>query len=453
MTKKIFLSVILTAVVLGAAAHTVADTTSRASQTAPSGNGDKAWDIKFHGFVNPVLYGDTRQVVSGREGMMLFYPQPVSLDAHDNDVNAVPSLNMLAITTRLMTTVTGPDVLGARMKGYVEGDFTGATDASINMFRLRHAYINMDWNNSTLLMGQYWYPMVIHEIMPATQPLNMGAPFHPYARYNQVRYVQKLANYNVRVRQCGDVITATTLGHIEFMGTASFQLDNSSQGPLGKSTQYLKNSCIPELNAQLRLVGPRLFLGVAANFMVVRPRTVDAFGNAVNDPYASNSFSLFGSYKWQNWSVKAQTLLSDNLYEGCTMGGYIESVITDTILRNCDYSYKPFTFTTVWADFGRTTGHWRPGIFLGYATNNDFGTTLHNTDGAYGRGIDICRLARIQPRIAYVAGNGLSFHFEVEYTQALYGVKSPIDSDTYRYTEADKPVANTRFILGAVYAF
>ena len=59
MIRKIFLSIALMAVALGAAAHTVADTTSRASQTAPSGNGDKAWDIKFHGFVNPVLYGDT----------------------------------------------------------------------------------------------------------------------------------------------------------------------------------------------------------------------------------------------------------------------------------------------------------------------------------------------------------------------------------------------------------
>ena len=136
------------------------------------------------------------------------------------------------------------------------------------------------------------------------------------------------------------------------------------------------------------------------------------------------------------------------------MGGYIET-------RNInnqgyyDYAYNPFTFTTVWTDFGRTTGHWRPGIFLGYAVNNTFGNIMTPHDVAYGRGININYLYRIQPRIGYYAGHGLSFGFEVEHTFAQFGEEVTAGNNReYRYSATNRmAVSNTRFILGAVYAF
>ena len=317
------------------------------------------WSLQWHGFVTPVLFADTRQVVSGREGMMLFYPKPVNPDDDGNDLNAEPSLNMLSITARLNLTIQGPDVLGAKTKGFVEGDYTGATDGSINMFRLRHAYIDLRWQKGELLMGQYWYPLVVEEIMPGTQPLNMGAPFHPYARYTQIRGYYR------------------GLGNLELMGVAAFQLDNKSQGPEGSSTVYLKRSMLPELNFQLRYVGERLFAGAAANLMWTVPHntTINAAGNtlAYHQKYFSYSLSLFGKYRWDHWTVKAQTLLNDNLYEGCTMGGYLECMDTLSVLGSCNYSYKPFTWTTAWVDFSRNTGKWRPALFLGYGINNNFG--------------------------------------------------------------------------------
>lgn len=118
----------------------------------------RKWSYKFHGFVNPVVWADSRQVVAGREGMMHFYPKPVELDGNSQDINDEPSLNMLAITARVNLAVQGPDVLGAHMMGFVEGDFTGPTDATINTLRLRHAYIRMQWEKQSVLAGQYWYP-------------------------------------------------------------------------------------------------------------------------------------------------------------------------------------------------------------------------------------------------------------------------------------------------------
>ena len=57
--------------------------------------------LSFYGDINPQIYVDTRKVLEGREGEMLFYPLPEVLDANGNDINAVPRLNMVAITSRL----------------------------------------------------------------------------------------------------------------------------------------------------------------------------------------------------------------------------------------------------------------------------------------------------------------------------------------------------------------
>lgn len=365
----------------------------------------EGWKLTWHGFVNPQIWADTRQVIQGREDMMAFYPMAPGYDEDGIDTNAVPSLNMLSITTRLSLTIQGPEVMGAQTKGYIETDFTGSTNAAINNLRLRHAYIDMRWTHSDLLMGQYWHPMVIHEIMPGTMPLSMGAPFHPYARYNQVKYTH-------------------FLGGLELSATAAFQLDNKSNGPLGASTQYIKRSMVPEMNLQMRYSGERIMLGVAANTLTIQPRRGQNFSHT--------SYTVYGKADIGNWSLRAQSLLNSNLYEASSMGGYVETY--NPMLDQ--YSYSPYTYTTAWLDFGRRTGSWRPGIFVGYASNN----TKSHEGTFYGRGQDMESLYRIQPRLTYVAGHGLTFSAEWEYTSV-------------KYMKFDNNTSNNRFVLSAVYAF
>ena len=93
---------------------------------------------KMSGFIDPQFWMDTREVVSAREEQMLFYPAPKKLDADGNDINAQPSNNALAITARIGMKINAPDALNAKISGYLEGDFTGATNDGINMLRLRH---------------------------------------------------------------------------------------------------------------------------------------------------------------------------------------------------------------------------------------------------------------------------------------------------------------------------
>ena len=373
------------------------------------------FSLSWHGFVNPHYYADSRSVVGGREDMMLFFPKPILRDSLGNDINDGWQANMLAITARLGLRINGPDMLGAKTSAYIEGDFTGSTNATINDLRLRHAYIDMRWEHHRLLAGQYWYPMVIHEIMPMTNPLNMGAPFHCYARQPQIRY-----EYHI-------------LG-IEAVAVASWQLDNMSQGLLdgapASSTLFARHSLIPELNAQLRWNSDLLLLGAAANLKTIQPIVPDPSGTT----HSSFSWSLFGKLTLEGrceenpWLVlKTQALFNNSLYEGCSLGGY---------LMLADSTFQDWHFNTVWVDISIPNTHWQPGLFFGYAKNLDYGKhadALH----IFGRGHNIKYLRRIQPRLTYNTGNGLSFTAEAEYTLAGY----------------DEPVHNWRLSLSMVYAF
>ena len=371
------------------------------------------FSLEWHGFVNPHYYADSRSVVGGREDMMLFYPKPRVLDSLGRDINDGWQSDMLAITARLGLRVKGPDMLGARTSAYVEGDFTGATNATINNLRLRHAYIDMRWQHHRLLAGQYWYPMVIHEIMPMTNPLNMGAPFHCYARQPQVRY-----EYNIH--------------GIEAVAVASWQLDNMSQGLLNgtaaSSTLFARHSLVPELNLQVRWTAGAFFFGYAANLNTIQPQvqSVTTTLQPSTAKHTSFSWSLFGRYNGPGFTVKAQAMLNNSLYEGCSLGGY---------LMLADSTFRDWHFNTVWLDVERTGGHWRPGLFLGYASNLDYGNTafVH----CFGRGHDLEDLWRIQPRLTYSTLNGLSFTAEAEYTRAGYA----------------EAVGNLRLSLSMVYAF
>ena len=372
----------------------------------------EGFSLQWHGFVNPHYYADSRSVVGGREDMMLFYPKPIERDSLGHDINDGWQANMLAITARIGLRVNGPEMLGAGTFAYIEGDFTGSTNATINNLRLRHAYFRMNWDKHELTAGQYWYAMVVHEIMPMTNPLNMGSPFHCYARQPQVRY------------------SFFPTGNWELVAVAQWQLDNMSQGLLNgtpaSSTLFSRHSLLPELNAQLRYRRGGLFLGAAANLKSIQPMVNTAGTASPQQLHHSFTYSLFGSYRFDGFTVKAQALLNNSLYEGCSLGGYL--MLTDG-------SFSDWHFNTVWMDIERSGGHWRPGIFVGYAHNLDYGNTdfIH----CFGRGHDLAYLWRIQPRLTYTTQKGLSFVGEAEYTYAGY----------------EEPVGNLRLSLSAVYAF
>ena len=116
------------------------------------------------------------------------YPSPESFDVNKVDINDNPGFNILSIQSRLTGKITGPDAFGAKTSGQLEGEFFGTADGDVNGFRLRHAFVKLDWEQTSLLVGQTWNPMFITELVPGTVSFNTGAPFNPFARNPQIRF-------------------------------------------------------------------------------------------------------------------------------------------------------------------------------------------------------------------------------------------------------------------------
>lgn len=415
--------------------------------------------FEFHGFVNPHFYADSRQVVGGREEMMLFYPKPEVLSDGTSgyDVNNGWNMNMLSITARLNLAVHGPDILGARTMAFVEGDFTGSTNATNNNLRLRHAYLQFDWDHHRMLAGQFWHPMVVQEIMPNTRPLNMGAPFHPYARYSQLRYF-------------------THFDSFEALAVALFQQDNMSQGfiddAVTSSTHFQRRAAVPELHLQLRFNKGRLFAGAAANMLTMQPHIYTRPASEIfcdnqydwtpveRKTFTTLSYSFFAKYRWPEWALSIQALLNNSMYEICSMGGYyafIHHLNTPGEPAKMAAHYTPWHFNTFWLDFGRTQGLWRPGIFLGYGYNADIRSEdfYYSSDFTFfGRGHNIEYLYRIQPRIGWHPTPSFNIYAEAEYTFAQYLKQQASSTNPTEYRllhDNDGGTGNLRLMLSAEY--
>ncbi len=168
--------------------------------------------ISFSGFVKTDILYDSRQTVSIREGHYLLYPKGEQRDQDGRDVNAASSFHMLSIQSRLLGKITGPDAFGAKTSGLIETEFFGTADGDINGFRLRHAYVKLNWRATELMVGQFWHPLFVTESYPEVVSFNTGAPFQPFNRSPQIRLTHQMGRWSL-------------------MATALAQRDFSSFGP------------------------------------------------------------------------------------------------------------------------------------------------------------------------------------------------------------------------------
>jgi hypothetical protein len=393
-------------------------------------NEEKKFGISFTGFVKAEAAFDSRQIVNSREAMLVFYPANELLDKNGKDINAHPTFNQYAMATRLTGTITGPDAFGAKAMAYMEGDFTGPSSVENNAFRLRHAYIKLTWAKSELLMGQYWHPLNVPEMIPYVISLNTGAPFHPFSRQPQLRFLH-------------------SFGKINLVAVASSDRDYTSTGPSGASPDYLRNSMIPNLDVQLQYKGDKLFCGIGGDYRKLTPR-LKTDSNLVADE-SLNCFvaTAFAKIKLEKITIKLQSVYGGNLYEHLMMGGYAVEKLDTLTGKN---TYTTLDQLTAWADVSTNFKKFNAGLFLGYARNMG---SQHNIWGAvYGRGVEkpnvagsIANAFRIAPRFTWTSGN-VTLASELEYTSAAYG-----KADWLGEVSGTNNFFNLRVLLAAVYNF
>jgi hypothetical protein len=385
---------------------------------------EKPFGISFSGFVKTDLMYDSRQTVSIREGHFLLYPQNENLDSKGNDINDHPSFNILSIQSRLNGRITGPDAFSAKTSGIIEAEFFGTSDADINLFRLRHAFVKLDWENTSLLVGQTWHPLFIAEMFPGVVSFNTGVPFQPFSRNPQVKFTQ-------------------SFDKLKFIITAASQRDFSSAGPDGFTSTYLRNSVIPNLHLQFQYSNEDLFAGAGIDYKNITPRLVTPRRIKTNETISSLAYTGFFKLNFNPVTFKLQGIYGGNLADQIMLGGYAVSSI-DTISGS--EQYTNINCLSVWGEIsaGKDIEY---AVFAGFTKN--LGSKDNIAGPYYGRGTNIENVFRISPRVQYNSGK-IRLSTEIEYTSAGYGIPDNLNKGK---VENPNNVTNLRLLAAVFYFF
>ena len=353
----------------------------------------KNFTYKFYGFVRGDLFYNSRANMAPIDGNFYLYPLDKSFDADGKDLNATPNGSFYTFTSRLGLDVTGPDIGKARSSAKIETDF-GGFSGSNTMLRIRQAYVNLDWGKSAVLVGITWHPL-FGAVMPDVLNLSTGAPFQPFNRSPQIRY------------------RYTSGKGLQLTGAVLWQLQYLSAGPNGKSEEYIKNSCIPEVYVSADYKVDGLIAGVGMEVLSLKPRqqtTVDDRVYKVNERVTSLSFEAHAKYMTQDLVIAGKTLLASNLTQACMLGGY---AVTSVDPRTGEQEYTPYRHSMTWLNivYGKK---WKPGIFVGYLKNLGTGKTIAGP--TYGVGLEVDQVFTTNLQLSY---NLPHWKLGVEYSPSL----------------------------------
>ena len=367
---------------------------------------DKAVKAEIYGFIRNYFTYDSRTCVQSNEGLFNMLPNDIKKGVNPGeDLNAIPSVRFLSMTTRFGVNVTGPEIWGAKSSAKFESDFCGASSGTAFNLRIRQAYAKLAWEKSDLLVGQAWHPMS-GDLMPEVFSLATGAPFNPFNRSPQVRY-----NY------------AATKG-LSFTAAALYQYQYGSVGLDGKtSNTYSRNALVPELFVGMTAKGKHLTGGWGVNASTIAPRvTVDVYEDGenigamrVNERLTSYSAMVFGSLKVEDLSVRAKAMYGQNTSHMQQPTGYGIVSVSDKGVN----TYESMQLGSAWITmmYGKKL---RYGFFAGWLKN--FGTAgnafVSTPVVRNNTGMD--QAFRFSPTVTYKIQN-MQIGLEYEHTAAAYG--------------------------------
>ena len=379
-------------------------------------------EIKISGFVKSDFFFDSRQVATFREGHFLLYPLNELLDVNGEDINAKASFNALSIQSRVTAKLFGPEVLGAKSGGLIEGEFFGTSDADVNGFRLRHAYVTLNWENTGLLFGQTWHPMFVTDVFPQVVSFNTGSPFQPFSRNPQIRLTQSFDKFNL-------------------IAALLTQRDVTSNGPAGFSSSYLRNNLIPSAHLQLQYKSESFVTGAGVDYKSLTPRISTTKNYKTNETVSGLSGLLYAKYVFSGFTWMVEGVYGQNLTDLLMLGGYaVSAVDTGTGYEE----YTPLNVYSVWTDlsYGKDI---QPGIFIGYTRNLGADNKIV---GSYSTRVsNIDKIFRITPRVIFNFSK-VRFAVETEFTSTSYG-----KTDEFGKVNDTKDVLNIRGLMAVYYFF
>ncbi len=394
---------------------------------------EKPYGIKFSGYVKTDLFWDSRQTVAVREGHFLLWPSPQKIDPDNKDINGKSSFNILSIQTRLTGKITGPDAFGAKTSGLIEADFFGNENpafSDVNGFRLRHAFVKLNWEKTELMIGQFWHPMFVTDCYPGVISFNTGAPFQPFSRNPQIKLTRKA-------------------GMFKLILAAQSQRDfaNRLVGSATQTSSYLRNSGIPDLQLQVHYAPDKNFIaGIGGGYKILIPQTESSSGYQTNENISAVSALAFFKIKFDDITVKAEGVYGQNACDYLLPGGFAVKDTTDYTRNQVEYT--PISAISAWTDIHTNGQKFQAGLFAGYVKNLGSADEIADpVNGVYGLGTNIAEIFRISPRFIVNSGK-FSFATELEYTSAAYGTIS-----NKAIPENTTVIENLRILLAVYYFF
>jgi hypothetical protein len=384
--------------------------------------------LKVYGFVSNDFFYNSRQNVEMVDGVIQLFPKPIELNTAGVDKNAVAQAEMISVDTRLGIDLTSAPILGAKSSGKIEADFAGF-GTSYYVFRIRQAFMKLNWEKTELLVGQTWHPL-FGSVVPTTFSANAGGPFQPFNRSPQVRVKESLSKT------------------LSLTAAALYEMQYASQGPAGTSNTYMKNAIAPDFFVGLENKTKHWTLGVGADLKTIKPEPL-------NDATISSlSASAYAQYVNGKLQIKGKTTYGENLSDQLMLGGYgVSKYASDsaTVL-----SYTNLKSMNTWVNLVYGT-KLQVGLLLGAANNlgssDNFDLRKGKKMTAYGYSFYdasqqvLDHLYRIAPQVSYNLSN-FKFGLEYDYTTASYGAIQRDGSAKNTYS-----VSNNRILASVMYIF
>ena len=383
----------------------------------------------FYGYVGYDAYVETHEAVLSRDGQLYLYPRkPIFHSITNENLNENYQFNMLTMQSRVGVKIQGPDAFNAKTSAVIETDFFGTAEAYKHLLRVRHAYMKFSWENTTLLLGQYWHPLFTPECFPSVISFGAAVPYNPLNRSPQIRLDHKLfEGFKV-------VLVAAEHGY------------HASVGP--EFSQ--RNAGVPDLQAQFHYkVGPVL-LGLGGGYHQLQP--LAGIGEEKN-PAKVDAFNaiVFANAKFGSLTIKAKSVVGQDLTDMVMIGGF--GRVQADMANDSTFNYTALMSHSSWLDLDyKLFEKISVGLFAGISGN--LGASEKITKAAnpyfYDRSSDIAYMFRISPRVSYTIKN-MEFAFEYLHDRAYFA-----DSFDEYYKPKTNDLTtgiNHRFLFSAKYTF
>ncbi len=396
--------------------------------------------VKVGGFVRMDSATDTRQGVAGPDCSCYIYPKKIECDDQCGDINARGNFIFTPAVTRLRISADSPEMKNVNISGLIELDFYAYCSDIYGITRMRHAFLKAEWENKSLLVGQYWHPIYPMRCFADTVSFNGGTPIETYARYPQIRFDWHKGALGAKL-------------------TAYSQYQFTDKGPDGSTPFYMQNSMTPGLFGAVEIRKPRFFAGAGVNMQRLLPAlsTTTTSTNVTKRTYVSTDKltsligTLYCSFDIKKFLIKTKIAVGQNGYSFGTLGGYAVNCLNPTTGKRC---FENINFASWWGELVyRKYQKIHPAIFVGITRN--LGTShnkcIYRDDNEnpifYGYDSEIHQVLRISPRIKS-SFNYVHIGVEADFTKAWYGKMNAYGEQKNTY-----PTSNMRILVATWYAF